>query len=163
MYRQFFPSALIVFITCIDRFFPRSYAFNSLSLVLYRLLRVTLYLVSEIVYFRFEIVYSRSEIVYSRSEIVILVLKSFWNRLLLSWLLRVCILSVICLLRVQFFLKYFLGMYKTVKFVIIENKHKFLRILWMTHCSAVLVSYVGLTCNWIHLDFFSWRMSKSQS
>ena len=77
MYRQFFPSSLIVFITCIDRFFPRPYAFNSLSLVLYRLLRVTLYLVSEIVYFRFVIVYSRSEIVYSRSEIVILVLKSF--------------------------------------------------------------------------------------
>jgi hypothetical protein len=77
VYRQFFPSSLIVFITCIDRFFPRPYAFNSLSLVLYRLLRLTLYLVSEIVYFRFEIVYSRSEIVYSRSEIVILVLKSF--------------------------------------------------------------------------------------
>ena len=89
MYRQFFPSSLIVFITCIDRFFPRPYAFNSLSLVLYRLLRVTLYLVSEIVYFRFEIVYSRSEIVYSRSEIVILVLKSFI--LVLKWFIIVLI------------------------------------------------------------------------
>ena len=65
------------FITCIDRFFPRPYAFNSLSLVLYRLLRLTLYLVSEIVYFRFEIVYSRSEIVILVLKSFILVLKSF--------------------------------------------------------------------------------------